>query len=69
TSAILNVRAAAPGSYSAELSDIHGRRLITHSFAGETTELDLSAWPSGAYLLRVISEGKNVNTSIIQKIR
>ena len=68
-SAILNIRMATPGLYSVELSDMQGRRLMTQSFAAENTELDLNPYPSGAYLLRVASNGQTLKISIIQKIR
>lgn len=68
-SAVLNIRLTAPGMYCAELSDMQGRRLVSQLFTAESTELDLNAYPSGAYLLRVASDGQTLKTSIIQKIK
>lgn len=69
TAAILNIQTAFAATYCAELSDMQGRLLKRHTCVDEVTELDLSDCPTGAYLLRIVSEGKTVKTSIIQKIR
>jgi len=68
-SAVLNIRMTTPGVYCAELSDMHGRRLISQIFTADNAELDLNPYPSGAYLLRVVSDGQTLKTSIIQKIK
>ena len=47
--------------------DIYGRRLQMISVAGETTQIDLSQYATGIYLVKLVNDGKVVATGKVVK--
>jgi hypothetical protein len=60
TTGRLRVEPDQPGPFGLTLFDARGRVLVRHDHVGMATELELSAYPAGAYLLRVEQQGQRV---------
>ena len=50
-----------------QVFDIYGRRLQNMTVAGETTQIDLSQYATGIYLVKLVNDGKVVATGKVVK--
>lgn len=50
---IIRIQLPYDGSYVYELYSIHGQRLVVNNFLGKETELNISSYPRGLYMLNI----------------
>ncbi|MBY0433744.1 MAG: T9SS type A sorting domain-containing protein [Cyclobacteriaceae bacterium] len=67
TSSQLSISLASPGEVTASLFDTLGKEVLSRGFTNDEEKLDVSALPSGMYLLVIYKNGKPVNRSRVVK--
>jgi hypothetical protein len=50
-----------------ELFDMQGRLLVSENISSGTYELNVSRFPKGAYIVRIISAGKSYTKGLIKR--